>query len=119
MLNRIASLTLEIQTTTTKPILYFDLISMSALTWITEKELERDKKQRRPISLKEKHKNFKKGGNASCHRGENERQRKKSQQEHIKHVTRKFLVVVVQNSGKEMYKKKKVCCMCKVVFFAN
>ena len=28
--------------------------------WLTEKELERDKKQRRPISLEEKHKNFKK-----------------------------------------------------------
>ena len=28
--------------------------------WLTEKELERDKKQRRPISLKEKHKKFKK-----------------------------------------------------------
>ena len=77
-LKRIASLTLEIQTTTTKPILYFDLILMSTLMWITEKELERDKKQRRPISLKEKHKNFKKGGNASCHQGENEPQRKKS-----------------------------------------
>ena len=112
MLNRIASLTLEIQTTTTKPILYFDLISMSALTWITEKELERDKKQRRPISLKEKHKNFKKGGNASCHRGENERQRKKSQQEHIKHVTRKFLEVSGCSRAKQrqrnVQKKKSV-----------
>ena len=28
--------------------------------WLTEKELEQDKKQRRPISLEEKHKNFKK-----------------------------------------------------------
>ena len=75
------------------PILSFDLILMSTLTWITEKELERDKKQRRPISLKEKHKNFNKGGNASGHQGENEPQRKKSQQEHIKHVTRTFLEV--------------------------
>ena len=32
----------------------------------------------------------------------------------IKCVTRKFHVVVVQNNGKEMYKK--VCCTCKVVF---
>ena len=32
----------------------------------------------------------------------------------IKRVTRKFLVVVLQNNGKEMYKK--VCCACKVVF---
>ena len=32
----------------------------------------------------------------------------------IKSVTRKFHVVVVQNNGKEMYKK--VCCTCKVVF---
>ena len=28
--------------------------------WLTEKELERDEKQRRPISLEEKHKKFKK-----------------------------------------------------------
>ena len=50
--------------------------------WITEKELEREKKkQRRPISLEEKHNNFKaavrKRGNATCHQGENERQRQK------------------------------------------
>ena len=32
----------------------------------------------------------------------------------IKRVTRKFHVKVVQNNGKEMYKK--VCCTCKVVF---
>ena len=45
--------------TTTKPSLSFDWILMSTLTWITEKELERDiKKQRRPISLEEKHENF-------------------------------------------------------------
>ena len=28
--------------------------------WLTEKELERDEKQRRPVSLEEKHKKFKK-----------------------------------------------------------
>ena len=32
----------------------------------------------------------------------------------MKHVTRKFHVVVVQNNGKEMYKK--MCCTCKVAF---
>ena len=32
----------------------------------------------------------------------------------IKRVTRKIHVVVVQNNGKEMYKK--MCCTCKVVF---
>ena len=39
----------------------------------------------------------------------------------IKRVTKKFLEVsrsvVVQNNGKEMYKK--VCCTCKVTFFAK
>ena len=35
----------------------------------------------------------------------------------IERVTKKFHVVVVQNNGKEMYKK--VCCTCKVAFFAN
>ena len=35
----------------------------------------------------------------------------------IKSVTRKFHVVVVQNKGKEMYKKKAwVCSTCKVAF---
>ena len=47
---------------------------------------------------------------------------KKSEQEHvynissIKRVTRKFRVVVVQNNGKEMYKKSVLhvqsCCFC-------
>ena len=35
-------------------------------------------------------------------------EKKKSEQEHLKRVTRKlmeFLLVVVQNNGKEMYKK--------------
>ena len=30
------------------------------MQWVTEKVLERDKKQRRPIPLEEKHKKFKK-----------------------------------------------------------
>ena len=55
---------------------------MSTLTWIKEKELERErKKQRRPILLEEKLENFMaelvKRGNASGHQGENKRQRKK------------------------------------------
>ena len=44
---------------------------------------------------------------------------KKSEREHVRHFLHKksfwrFHVVVVQNNGKEMYKK--VCCTCKVVF---
>ena len=35
----------------------------------------------------------------------------------IKRISRKFQVVVVQNNGKEMYKK--VCCTCKIAVFAN
>ena len=43
----------------TKVILSFDIILMSTLTWITEKETEREtKKQRRPILLNEKHENL-------------------------------------------------------------
>ena len=59
--------------------------------------------------------------------GENKRQWKKSEREHIWHFLHKtckwlrsfwkFHVVVVQNKGKEVYKK--VCCMCIVAFFAN
>ena len=49
--------------------------------------------------------------NASVHQGENERQWKKREQEHGSFW--KFHVVVVQNNGKEMFKK--VCCTRKVV----
>ena len=46
----------------------------------------------------------------------------KSEREHVLHFLHKkgfwkLLVVVVQNKGKEMYKK--VFCTCKVAFFAN
>ena len=50
---------------------------MSTLTWITEKELDRDKKQSRPTSLEEKTQKFLKGRDASGHQGENKWQRKK------------------------------------------
>ena len=40
-------------------------------------------------------------GNASDHQGENERQRTKNQQEHIKHVTRKFLEVSCCSRAKQ------------------
>ena len=48
--------------------------------------------------------------NASGHQGENEWQRKKVNRNtynisSIKRVTKKFHFVVVQNNGKEMYKK--------------
>ena len=82
---------------------------MSTLTWITEKELERDKNKGDQFRWKKNIKNFKKGGNASGHQGENERQRKKSQQEHIKHATRKFLEVSGCSRAKQrqrLYKKK-------------
>ena len=49
--------------------------------------------------------------NASVHQGENERQWKKREQEHGSFW--KFHVVVVQNNGKEMFKK--VYCTRKVV----
>ena len=37
------------KTPTTKPILSFDLILMSTLTWITEKELEREVKKKEDL----------------------------------------------------------------------
>jgi len=37
------------KTPTTKPILSFDLILMSTLTWITEKELEREVKNKEDV----------------------------------------------------------------------
>ena len=65
--------------------------------------------------LEEQHENFVtalgKIRNASGQRGENERQPKKMNKNtydisSIKHVTRKFHVLVVQNNGKEMYTEK-------------
>ena len=72
--------------------------------------------------MKKKQKAFiaavRKRGNASGHQGENERQRKqKGEQGHIKRVTRKFLVVVVQGNGKEMYQKSVL--QVQSCFFAN
>ena len=40
-----------------KTSLSFHKILMSTLTWITGKELKREIKQRKPISLEEKHEN--------------------------------------------------------------
>ena len=47
---------------------------------------------------------------------------KKSEPEHIQHFLHKtcswkFHVAVGQNNGEKIYKK--VCCTCKIVFFAN
>ena len=60
------------------PTLSLDLILMSTLTWITEKEIEREIKPKETNFVKRKQKNFvaavRKRRNASCHRGENERQ---------------------------------------------
>ena len=72
---------------------------MSTLTWITEEELERKvKKQGDQFRWK---KNIivlyittvRKREKVSGHQSENEQQRKKSEQELIKRVTRKFLEV--------------------------
>ena len=50
---------LEGKTTTTKPSLFFDLILMSRLTWKTEKELEREIKNKGDkISLETQHEQF-------------------------------------------------------------
>ena len=91
---------------------------MSTLTWITEKELERE--------IKNKGDQFYSAGekmrNASGHQGENEWQRKRVNWNaykisSIKRVTRKFHFVVVQNNGKEMYKKSVLHVQS--CFFAN
>ena len=82
----------------------------------------RDKDQRWPISLDKKHNNFiaavRKRGNASCscHQGENKRRRKKqSEQEHTSFW--KFLAVVLQNNGKEIYKKNVLHVAAKFLFY--
>ena len=88
-----------------------------------ERARARDKHQRRPISLEEKHKRFiaavSKRGNASCHQGENERQREKNPYNisSIKRVIRKFLEVSRCSRAKTTAKK----CTKKrpKLFFAN
>ena len=90
-----------------------------------EKELQRDRKNKGDIFCWRNKMKFCSGGekmrNANGNQGENERQWKKKKVNKnmyeissVKRVTRKFHVVVVQNNGKEMYKK--VCCTCKVAF---
>ena len=106
-----------------------------------ERARARDKNQRRPISLEEKHKKFiavvRKRENASYHRGEKERQRKKKVNRNtynilpIKRVTRKFLEVSLCSCAKQRHRhmrkkpkkscfwlvRKKVCFTCKGFFF--
>ena len=113
---------------------------MSSLTWITEKELEREKKkQRTPIPLEEKHKNLiaavrKKGILAAIKvkisaSEKNKVTRKTYSISSIKRVTRKFLEVsrcirAKQRQSNEKKKRaklfflirKKGCCTCKVFF---
>ena len=96
---------------------------MPTLTWITEEELEREIKTKGDQYRWTKNiKNFiaavRKRGNASCscHQGENKRRRKKqSEQEHTSFW--KFLAVVLQNNGKEIYKKNVLHVAAKFLFF--
>ena len=116
---------------------------MSTLLWITEKELEREIKTKGDQFRWKKKKNKKihliaavrKKGNASCQQGENERQRKKSKQEHIQYFlhktcNREVLEVSrcsrskqrqtnVQKSVQSCFLliRKKVCCTCKGFFW--
>ena len=71
---------------------------MSTLTWITEKELERNVKNKETNFVGRKTTilyitTVRKTGKVSSHQSGNERRRKKSEQEHRKRVTRKFLEV--------------------------
>ena len=71
--------------------------------------------------------NFCSGGekmtNACGHQNENERRKKKSEQEHVRHFLHKsfwkFHDVVVQNNSKEMYKKSVLhmqsCFLCRPI----
>ena len=91
-----------------------------------ERGRSRDKKQRRHILSEEKDENFHNGSDvrkwemlaatevklSSSKKNSN---RNTYDNSSIKRVTRKFHPVVVQNNGKEMYKK--VCCAWKSVFF--
>ena len=123
------------RTTPTKPILFFDLISMSLLMWITEKKLDREiKKQRRPISLGVRktwkfYTGSEKMRNASGHQGENDHewQWKKVHRNtydiwSIRRVTMKFLEVSCCSRAKQRQRnvqKKKLCLARQNCFFPN
>ena len=85
---------LEIKTTTTKADSFFRL-NFNVYIDVDNKQRGRakDKNQRRPISLEEKHNTFiaavRKRRNPSCHQAENERQRIESEQDHIQHFLHK------------------------------
>ena len=133
---------LEIKTTTTDADSFFRLnFNVYINVDNRERARARVKNQRRPISLEEKQKKIiaavRKRGNISRQQGENERQRKKSEQvEHV-HFLRKtcnwevsgsFTFYLFKTTAKKCTKKraklffanqKKVCCRCKVFFLAN
>ena len=133
---------LEIKTTTTNADSFFRLnFNVYINVDNRERARARVKNQRRPISLEEKQKKIiaavRKRGNISRQQGENERQRKKSEQvEHV-HFLRKtcnwevsgsFTFYSFKTTAKKCTKKraklffanqKKVCCRCKVFFLAN
>ena len=118
---------LEIKTTTTKADsfcrlnfnVYIDLDNVNR-----QRAIAKDKNQRRPISLEEKHNTFiaavRKRGNASCHQAENERQRKEIEQDHIssiKRVTWKFPEVSRCSRAKQ--RQRNVQNKPVMLFFAN
>ena len=118
---------LEIKTTTTKADsfcrlnfnVYIDLDNVNR-----QRAIAKDKNQRRPISLEEKHNTFiaavRKRGNASCHQAENERQRKEIEQDHIssiKRVTKKFPEVSRCSRAKQ--RQRNVQNKPVMLFFAN
>ena len=114
---------------------------MSTLTWITDKELERKIKTKGDQFRWKENKKFiavvRKTENASYHRGENKRQRKKKVNRNtynilpIKRATRKFLEVSLCSCAKQRHRhmqkklkkscfclvRKKVCCTCKGFLF--
>ena len=102
---------------------------MSTLTWITEKELEWEKKTKETKFTGRKTFKFYSGSekmrsaSGHMHQGENEQQGKKANGNtydisSIKRVTWgsiwKFHIIVVQSNSEEMFQK--VCSTCKVVF---
>ena len=91
VVNRIATRTFkDKKITTIKPILSFDLTLISTLTCITDKEPQREIKNkghqfRWKNNVKILKRRWEKMRNASGHEGENEWERKKREQERIQH----------------------------------
>ena len=121
-LNRIASQTFRDKNNNSKSDSFFPLnLNVYIDMDNRERARARDKKQRRPISLEEKHENFISGEKKERRAATKVKisgSHKKSEQERIKRVTRKFLEVSRCSRAKQRRRNvQKKCAACAKLLF--